>query len=81
MARAIHAKALTYSQSKVCNWLAGEDITIADIACAGYLFYTEDFTFDRADYPQIDRWLDRIAARPGWKHPYDLMPRGLTDAA
>ena len=26
------------------DWLAGEDITIADIACAGYLFYTEDFT-------------------------------------
>lgn len=63
------------------NWLAGEDITIADIACAGYLFYTEDFTFNRADYPQIDRWLDAIAARPGWKHPYDLMPHGLSDAA
>ncbi|MBR2574610.1 MAG: glutathione S-transferase family protein [Loktanella sp.] len=63
------------------NWLAGEDMTIADIACAGYLFYSEPFTFARTDYPQIDRWLDAIAARPGWKHPYDLMPRGLTSAA
>ena len=60
------------------KWLAGEDLTIADIACAGYLFYPENFTFDRADYPHIDRWLDAIAAQPGWKHPYDLMQRALT---
>ena len=59
------------------KWLAADDITIADIACCGYLFYTEDFTFDRKDYPNIDRWLDAIAARPGWKHPYDMMPRAL----
>jgi len=59
------------------DWLAGDEFTIADIACAGYLFYPEDFTFDRANYPNIDRWLDAIAAQPGWKHPYDLMPRAL----
>ncbi len=59
------------------QWLAADDITIADIACAGYLFYNEDFTFDRADYPHIDRWLTAIADQPGWKHPYDLMPRAL----
>ena len=59
------------------QWLAADDMTIADIACAGYLYYPEDFTFDRADYPNINRWLDAIAAQPGWKHPYDLMPRAL----
>ena len=59
------------------DWLATDDISIADIACAGYLYYPEDFAFDRADYPNIDRWLDAIAAKPGWKHPYDLMPRAL----
>ncbi|WP_199910692.1 glutathione S-transferase family protein [Loktanella sp. Alg231-35] len=58
-------------------WLAADDITIADIACAGYLFYPEGFTFDRSDYPNIDRWLTAIADQPGWKHPYDLMPRAL----
>ena len=60
------------------DWLAGDEITIADIGCAGYLFYEEPFTFDRAEYPNIDRWLDAIAAQPGWKHPYELMPRGLS---
>jgi glutathione S-transferase len=65
------------TQLSETKWLAAEDITIADIACAGYLFYTEDFTFNRTDYPHIDRWLDAIADQPGWKHPYDLMPRAL----
>ncbi|MEM9787190.1 MAG: glutathione S-transferase family protein [Pseudomonadota bacterium] len=59
------------------DWLATDEITIADIACCGYLFYEEDFTFDRTQYPNINRWLDGIAATPGWKHPYDLMPRAL----
>ena len=59
------------------DWLAGEEITIADIACCGYLFYPEAFTFERATYPNIDRWLNAIAAQPGWKHPYDLMPRAF----
>ena len=59
------------------DWLAGDGITIADIACCGYLFYPEGFTFERTDYPNINRWLDAIAAQPGWKHPYDMMPRAL----
>jgi len=59
------------------DWLAGEEVTIADFACCGYLYYPEDFTFLRTEYPNIDRWLDAIAALPGWKHPYDLMPRAL----
>ncbi|WP_227283994.1 glutathione S-transferase family protein [Boseongicola sp. H5] len=56
------------------EWLVGNGLTIADISCAGYLFYPEPFTFERADYPNIDRWLTSIAATPGWQHPYDLMP-------
>lgn len=63
------------------DWLAADDITIADIACAGYLFYPEEFTFDRKSFPNIDRWLDAIAAQPGWKHPYDLMPGSPSDRA
>ena len=61
------------------TWLAGGDVTIADLACCGYLYYPEPFGFDRATYPAIDRWLDRIAAQPGWKHPYDLMPGSPAD--
>ncbi len=49
-------------------------MTIADIACCGYLYYPEPFGFDRKAFADIDRWLDRIAALPGWEHPYDMMP-------
>lgn len=57
------------------DWIVGDGPTIADTACCGYLFYDEPFGFNRADWPHIDRWLSNIAALPGWKHPYDLMPR------
>ena len=62
------------------DWIVGDDVTIADIMCCGYLFYPEAFHFDRSAYPNIDRWLNGIAALPGWKHPYDLMPRAFREA-
>lgn len=61
------------------DWIVGSGPTIADLSCCGYLYYPEPFGFSRADWPQIDRWLDRIAALPGWKPPYDLMPGSPAD--
>jgi glutathione S-transferase len=63
------------------NWMVGDGVTIADLSCCGYLFYSEPFGFDRAHWPNIDLWLDRLAALPGWKHPYDLMPGSPADRA
>ena len=63
------------------DWIVGEAVTIADLSCCGYLYYTEPFGFVRADWRNIDRWLDRIAALPGWKHPYELMPGSPADRA
>ena len=63
------------------GWIVGDAPTIADCACAGYLYYPEPFGFDRADWPNIDAWLTRLAAQPGWKHPYDLMPGRPSDRA
>lgn len=57
------------------DWLVGDAVTIADLTCCGYLYYPEPFGFDRADYPNIDKWLTRISDLPNWQHPYDLMPR------
>lgn len=59
------------------KWIAGSEVTIADLSCCGYLYYPEPFGFDRKDWPHIDAWLDRITALPGWKHPYDLMTRAF----
>jgi glutathione S-transferase len=63
------------------DWLVGDAPTIADFSCCGYLFYPEPFGFIRSDWPHIDTWLDRIAALPGWKAPYDLMPGNPSDRA
>lgn len=56
------------------DWLVGDGPTNADFSCCGYLFYPEPFGFDRADWPNIDRWLGRIESLDGYKAPYDLMP-------
>ncbi|MCV2868275.1 glutathione binding-like protein [Defluviimonas sp. WL0002] len=61
------------------DWLVGDAPTIADLSCCGYLYYPEPFGFSRDDWPGIDRWLGNIAALPGWKHPYDLMPGNPSD--
>lgn len=63
------------------DWIVGEAPTNADFSCCGYLFYPEPFGFDRAEWPEIDRWLSNIQSLPGWKHPYDLMPGNPSDRA
>lgn len=54
-------------------FLMGETVSAADIACCGYLFYTDQIALDLGPWPGVTAWLDRIRALPGWKHPYDLM--------
>jgi glutathione S-transferase len=56
------------------EWIAAERMTTADLSCVGYLYFTDEAGLDMADHPNIDRWRGAIAALPGWKHPYDLMP-------
>lgn len=63
------------------SWMVGAGPTIADFACCAYLFYPEPFGFARSQFPAINAWLARIAALPGWKHPYDLMPGNPSDRA
>ena len=61
------------------DWLVGDRVTIADLSCCGYLYYPEPFGFDRTKWPAINRWLERVANIPGWKHPYDMMPGHPSD--
>jgi glutathione S-transferase len=56
------------------EWIVGRRPTIADFSLAGYVFWPEEIGVDWKDYPNIRDWSSRIAALPGWQHPYQLMP-------
>jgi glutathione S-transferase len=56
------------------EWIAAPRMTTADLSCVGYLYFTDEFGLDMAGFPSIDQWRGAIAALPGWKHPYELMP-------
>jgi glutathione S-transferase len=58
------------------DWIAADRPTIADLSLAGYMFYpVRETVIDiAAEYPAVDRWRERVAALPGWKPPYELMP-------
>jgi glutathione S-transferase len=55
-------------------FVIGERASIADLSICGYLYWPDEFGVAWADYPNIEAWLARIAALPGWVHPYQLMP-------
>jgi glutathione S-transferase len=61
-------------------FVLGERPTIVDFSFAGYVYYPAQETgFDiAAQFPAIDGWRRRIAALPGWKPPYELMPVGVS---
>jgi glutathione S-transferase len=59
-------------------FVLGDRPTIVDFSMAGYVYYPPEETgFDiTADFPAIHAWRQRLAALPGWKPPYELMPVG-----
>ena len=58
------------------QFIVGEATTIADISMVAYLsFPKQEAGFDLAiSHPAIAAWLGRVAAIPGWRAPYDLLP-------
>ncbi|OAE98048.1 glutathione S-transferase [Bradyrhizobium centrolobii] len=54
----------------------GAKPTVADFSMMAYLHYPSDehgYDF-AASHPAIHAWLGRLAALPGWKSAYDLLP-------
>jgi glutathione S-transferase len=58
------------------DFAAGAKPTIADISMIAYLHYPADETgYDfKTSHPAVHRWLQRVAALPGWRSAYDLLP-------
>jgi glutathione S-transferase len=74
--RALGAFGIVEKHLATPAFLLGDEPTIADFSLVGYQYYEEETTVDRSAFPNIRAWTRRIAALPGWKHPYELMPRG-----
>ena len=55
------------------RYVVADRLTTADLSLIGYLYFPTEFGVDWSEYPSIGAWTDRIAATPGWKHPYELM--------
>jgi glutathione S-transferase len=54
----------------------GDKPTVADFSMMAYLSYPGDETgYNLAvSHPAVNAWLQRIAALPGWRSAYDLLP-------
>ena len=75
-ARVLGAFSIVNKHLETNRFILGDRLTIADLSLIGYHYYDEETTIDRSAFPHLMGWVQRIADLPGWRHPYDLMPRG-----
>ena len=57
------------------SFLLGGAITVADLSCSAYLFLAHEAGLDVAAWPAVQRWLERIAAQPGFRPIAELMSK------
>ncbi len=48
-------------------YVAGDDYSIADIAIAPWIGFRAMHGIELSDYPHVDRWYQKLSARPAWK--------------
>ncbi|MBH8551538.1 glutathione S-transferase family protein [Nostocaceae cyanobacterium CENA357] len=54
------------------SFILGEKLSVADVAIASYLYYAKSvLPLDFSEYPEVVKYLDRIAARPAFKKTMD----------
>jgi glutathione S-transferase len=55
------------------DYLLAGGLSLADLSASAYRWWAADAGIDLQAWPQVDAWLARIAAQPGWQHPDALM--------
>ena len=58
------------------DWVASDRPTIADLSCAGYLFWPDHYGMDWKDLPAIAAWTERLKTLDNWAPPEALLPSG-----
>ncbi len=61
------------------NYVAGEELTLADYVGGSVVALAEAVDFDLASYPNVRRWMAALKARPSWPPTYAAF-RGLLSA-
>jgi glutathione S-transferase len=58
------------------SFAIGDHPTVADLSMSDYVcFPPHESGYDLSkSHPAVSAWLSRIAAIPGWRSPYDLLP-------
>ena len=74
-ARAVNAMKIVDHHLATRSFMVADRPTIADLSMLGYLYYGDELTMPVKDFVHVGAWMERVKALPGWKHPYDLMPR------
>lgn len=65
-AKGHEALALMEMNFTYADWAVGQDPTVADVSLYSYTSVAEEGGIDMSRYPAIGRWLDRVAALPGF---------------
>ena len=60
------------------EWMAGDEITIADMATWPWISRFEWQLIDMSAFPHVNRWYTTMAARPGVQNGYDVPKRDMT---
>ncbi len=57
------------------SWIVGSTASIADIDVYGVVNYAGDGGFDLAGYPNVQAWMKRFEALPGFGKPEAILPK------
>jgi len=56
------------------QYLTGSEPTIADVSCSVPCFMASEANISLADWPNVQGWMKRIQALPGYKPLYEMLP-------
>jgi glutathione S-transferase len=57
------------------DWVVGKTASIADIDIYGVAFYATEGGFNLGDYPNVQAWMKRLEALPGYGAPDKILPK------
>ncbi len=80
MAKGRRALGTLEMQLNYSDYLVGEQLSLADIACVAYTRWAHEGGFDLNEFPAVRRWVARIETDLGLEHAHQDIPSAEGDA-